>query len=261
MQIDWFTSAAQVVNFLVLVWLLKRFLYGPILNAIDERERRIADRLQSAKDREAAADEARKSYETREAELAHLKETKVSEAAAEVESWKREALQSVREEVGRVRQAWHEAIAREQQQFLGELRERTAHEVQQLARHVLRELADQQMELQTIQQFLTHLDRQSEDELTKTRNGRPAGEVVLRTAFALAADDQATLSDEVQGRLGATTVRFEVDSELICGVELVVGDHKLQWNVDHYLRALESSVVAAIEKRAALLPPSEGNRP
>ena len=42
MLIDWFTVAAQVLNFLILVWLLKRFLYRPILDAIDAREKRIA---------------------------------------------------------------------------------------------------------------------------------------------------------------------------------------------------------------------------
>jgi F-type H+-transporting ATPase subunit b len=48
MLIDWFTVGAQVVNFLILVWLLKRFLYKPILHAIDERERRIAKELADA---------------------------------------------------------------------------------------------------------------------------------------------------------------------------------------------------------------------
>ena len=42
MLIDWFTVGAQVLNFLILVWLLKRFLYRPILHAIDAREQRIA---------------------------------------------------------------------------------------------------------------------------------------------------------------------------------------------------------------------------
>ena len=42
MLIDWFTVAAQAVNFLLLVWLLKRFLHKPVLAAIDEREKRIA---------------------------------------------------------------------------------------------------------------------------------------------------------------------------------------------------------------------------
>src|ERR1700679_685978 len=48
MLIDWFTVGAQALNFLILVWLLKRFLYKPILNAIDARERRIASELADA---------------------------------------------------------------------------------------------------------------------------------------------------------------------------------------------------------------------
>ena len=42
MLIDGFTVGAQVLNFLILVWLMKRFLYQPILDAIDAREQRIA---------------------------------------------------------------------------------------------------------------------------------------------------------------------------------------------------------------------------
>ena len=42
MLIDWSTVIAQAINFLILVWLLKRFLYKPILQAIDERDKRIA---------------------------------------------------------------------------------------------------------------------------------------------------------------------------------------------------------------------------
>src|ERR1035437_8882170 len=48
MLIDWFTVIAQVINFLILVWLLKRFLYRPILDAIDAREKRIAKELAEA---------------------------------------------------------------------------------------------------------------------------------------------------------------------------------------------------------------------
>ena len=48
MHIDWLTVVAQIVNFLVLVYLLKRFLYGPILQAMDDRQAGIAARLQEA---------------------------------------------------------------------------------------------------------------------------------------------------------------------------------------------------------------------
>ena len=53
MLINWFTVVAQAINFLILVWLLKRFLYKPILQAIDEREKRIATQLADAEDKKA----------------------------------------------------------------------------------------------------------------------------------------------------------------------------------------------------------------
>ncbi|MCF8123589.1 MAG: hypothetical protein K9K34_14360, partial [Desulfarculaceae bacterium] len=61
MLIDWFTVAAQVVNFLILVWLLKHFLYDRIIKAIDQREADIAARSEEAEAKQDAA--ARKESE------------------------------------------------------------------------------------------------------------------------------------------------------------------------------------------------------
>ena len=55
MKINWFTVIAQVINFLILVWLMKRYLYKPILNAIDEREKKIAAELANAETQKAEA--------------------------------------------------------------------------------------------------------------------------------------------------------------------------------------------------------------
>ena len=59
MLIDWFTVCAQIVNFLVLVALLKHFLYGPILRAMDAREQTIAGRLAEAQQKAAGGPDGR----------------------------------------------------------------------------------------------------------------------------------------------------------------------------------------------------------
>src|ERR1700728_638582 len=59
MLIDWFTVGAQALNFLILVWLVQRFLYKPILNAIDAREKRIAGELADAATKKTEAQEER----------------------------------------------------------------------------------------------------------------------------------------------------------------------------------------------------------
>ena len=55
MKINWFTVIAQVINFLILVWLLKKFLYKPILNAVNDREKKISDELKDAASQKEAA--------------------------------------------------------------------------------------------------------------------------------------------------------------------------------------------------------------
>ena len=63
MPIDWFTVVAQAINFLILVWLLKRFLYKPILHAIDEREKGIATQLAEAEAKKAEAQKERDDFQ------------------------------------------------------------------------------------------------------------------------------------------------------------------------------------------------------
>jgi F-type H+-transporting ATPase subunit b len=81
MSIDWITVAAQIANFLVLIWLLKRFLYRPILDGIDAREAEIKARMQEAAEAEALAKTTEASYRA-QIEAMHAAQSDVSERCA-----------------------------------------------------------------------------------------------------------------------------------------------------------------------------------
>jgi len=81
--IDWFTVGAQALNFLVLVWLLKRFLYQPILDAVDARERRIAAELNDAETKQAQASQQRDEFARRNEEIAGQRGALLAQAADE----------------------------------------------------------------------------------------------------------------------------------------------------------------------------------
>ena len=49
MQIDWTTLVLEIINFLVLVWILKRFLYRPVMEAIAARQQRVEGKLAEAR--------------------------------------------------------------------------------------------------------------------------------------------------------------------------------------------------------------------
>ena len=86
MLIDWFTVGAQIVNFLVLVWLLQHFLYKPVLNAIDAREKRIAAELADADAKKAEAEKERTDFEDKNNVFNQHRSALLSKAADEAKS-------------------------------------------------------------------------------------------------------------------------------------------------------------------------------
>ena len=91
MLIDWFTVIAQVVNFLILVWLLKRFLYKPILNAIDVREKKVADELANADAKEAEAQKEKDEFRHKNEELDQQRAALLNKAKDEATAERQQA--------------------------------------------------------------------------------------------------------------------------------------------------------------------------
>ena len=111
MLIDWFTVVAQIVNFLVLVALMKHFLYGPLVAAIDAREKRIAARLAEAEKKNQEADAPVSSRCALEAEqLAREREQMLAEARQEADRQRDEMLEKARESVRALEAKWREDL-------------------------------------------------------------------------------------------------------------------------------------------------------
>ena len=98
MEINWFTVIAQIVNFLILVWLLKRFLYQPVLKAIDERQKKVASRLEDAAQSKAEALKDRELYRKKNETFDQERASKMIKVREEVEVEKERLFEKVRKE-------------------------------------------------------------------------------------------------------------------------------------------------------------------
>src|SRR3990172_6125549 len=96
MLIDWFTVGAQVLNFLVLVWLMRRFLYRPILNAIDAREKRIAKELADAAAKQAEARDEREEFQSKNEEFDRQRAALLAKATDEANTERQRLLDEAR---------------------------------------------------------------------------------------------------------------------------------------------------------------------
>src|SRR5690242_13371892 len=124
MLIDWFTVAAQIVNFLVLVALLRKFLWGRLVGAIDEREKRIAARLAEADEKNKQAELLKQEALARLDAMSDQHDKVVLAAQREAEEERNAMIQRAREQVRGLETRWHEDVKREQAAFLNALKSR-----------------------------------------------------------------------------------------------------------------------------------------
>lgn len=255
MRIDWFTFVAQALNFLLLVVLLKRFLYRPVLDAIHRREEDVRGRLEEARRTKAAAeDEARRLDESR-AELEGKKAELIRAAEAEAEEHKQKLVGELREEVEAIREEWRESLRLERQTFLDELRRRTGDQMYATMRRILADLADGDLEDRVIHVFLGRLDDLTAEERAEFQSAveESEGPVWVRSAFPLPGRRRKEIESVVrQWTNGETDVElvFHEDPEMALGIEVRAGDRKIGWSVGSYLDALQSAAAAHVDTEA-----------
>lgn len=259
MQIDWLTVGAQVVNFLLLVFLLQHFLYRPVLEAMARREKRIADRLQEAGEREQAAQDRADEYEQRMAKIDARREELLAEAGEKAEAHRRELLEQARGEVEQAEARWRKDLKREQREFLGEVRQEIARAAESVSRKALADLAGADLEGQMLATLLGRID--ALDDEARQALARADGGVTVRTAFPLDASQRSQATRAFHERLGRDTpVHYERDEALVCGVALEGGGHRLGWSVADYLQGLERRLrerLSALEAEPERQEPAE----
>lgn len=223
MQIDWWTFVLQGINFLVLVWLLWRFLYRPV-KAIIEKRKEVAEQAFAKAD--AAAQEAaeeKKKFEAARAELAQERRDTIKAAHEETAAEREKILDEARKEAERIVEKARATVAREREAALKELRGEIVGLAGDLAGRILRDagpkIADETL-LDRLEERLTGLS----DEEREALSGDLAADGARLTVTTAAALDGAA-QDRWRDRLAACLghrdrIDFAADADLLGGAEL-----------------------------------------
>jgi F-type H+-transporting ATPase subunit b len=245
MLIDWFTVIAQAVNFLILVWLMKRFLYQPILNALDAREKRIAAELADADAKKAQALTEREEFKSKNDEFDRQRAAMLSKAADEAAAEHQRLFEQARKDADSLRAKQQESLRSEYQQLNEEFARRTQSEVFSIARKMLNDLAGESLEQRMTEVFVDRLRGLNSEEKGKLAAmfKSPFQPALVRSAFELAPAQRTSIEGAVKDTLSSTaTIRFEVVPNLIGGIELIMEGQKVAWSIADYLVSLEKDV-------------------
>jgi len=243
--IDWFTVGAQIVNFLILVYLLKRFLYQPILRAMDEREQKIAGRLREAAEKRDKADSEASELAEKRREMAENRNKLESEAREEIEQWRDDAMAKVRDEVEEMRRSWQQSLANEKEDFSRRLKTTLGRQVFLTAARALRDLADERLEWKLVERFISKLP----EAIAGTEESAEHLGKRLRfvTGFRLSKEQEAEVRGAVTRSFPEAEIGFEVDHGLDFGVRLSGDNRKIEWGLDRYMTEMEKRILAAMQ--------------
>jgi F-type H+-transporting ATPase subunit b len=245
MNINWFTVIAQAINFIILVWLLKRFLYKPILNAIAEREKKITAQIKDADDKKAVAAKEQADFKKRNDDFDAQKKTLTDKAVADANAQRDKLVEGAKNDANTLRDKLEKALKEKQEAEALASADKTQQHVFAITKKVLKEMASSSLEEQSVNTFIKRLHALNEDEKEKfiTAFKSNANTILVRSAFDLSAPQQAAMTDAVNETLNTkTTLQFTTTADLISGIELSTNGYKLAWSFAEYLNGLQKNI-------------------
>ena len=252
MLLDGFTIAAQALNFLILVWLMKRFLYKPILNAIDTREQRIAKELADVDAKKAEAQKERNEFQHKNEEFDQQRAALLSKATDEAKAERQRILDEARKAADALSAKRQETLRSDAKNLGQAITRRTQQEVFAIARKALTDLATTSLEERLSEVFIRRL--RAMDGKAKAGLGaalKTASEPALvRSAFDLSAEQRATIQKALNETFSADVhIRFETAPDLVGGIELMTNGQKIAWSIADYLASLEKGVGELLKEK------------
>lgn len=249
MSVDFTTVLAQIVNFVILAWALYKFLYKPLLVAIDKREKHIAGEIKNAEDLAAEAekklDELNKRYLAIDNERMQI----LKEARDEADDLRKELEHQVQAEILERRLLLQQELDREKALMINEVRQTTVANFLEFARKAFKRMADQDLEDRFISVFKHQLEELSAKDKKLLAVDSPDVLLQVSTSEKLTPEAQEALKKILTEVLNIENPQFafDVNPRLLCGIEFSINGNVVSWNLDDYLNTFTAKMHDAME--------------
>ena len=260
MLLDWFTIGAQALNFLILVWLMKHFLYKPILNAIDAREKLIAKELADADAKKSEAQKERDEFQKKNEEFDQQRAALLAKATDEAKAERLRLLEEARKAADALSAKRQESLVNDAHNLNQAISRLTQKEVFAITRKALTDLATTSLEERMGEVFdrrLRKLNGQAKNVLGEAlkKNSEPA---LIRSTFDLPEAQRAAIQNALNETFSADIhIRFETTPDLVSGIELSANGQKVGWTIADYLASLEKGVGELLKEKDKPAPKPE----
>lgn len=253
MEFNVFVFVVQIINFLILVYILKRFLYRPILGAIKNREMYIKKTIDDANESKLDFEKSKARYEERLANLDRDKEHLRSKMYHEIETERKHKIAEVKKEVNVWRDKIRLQIESEKRNFLGEMLDALYKKFSVFTDKALRELSGKSSQEHVMNLFFEKVENLSVSEVATINNKLLESNGVIVFSSFHVIDDETKIELEnlfKQKEIKFDRIEYKTEPKLLMGVEMKVGSYYLLWNLETYLSDFKMEVEKILNSKS-----------
>ncbi|MDR1477298.1 MAG: hypothetical protein LBI17_04195 [Rickettsiales bacterium] len=255
-MINWTTVFFQIVNFLVVMWILRRYLFIPVMSAMDRRERAVRARLLDADKLKKEAGDERRALESELLGLEGKRAEILADAHAKAEVEQGVLMRSFNVAMQERRDGEAKQMERERAELRKSVDKVAAKALVGAVDSALKELAGSTLQSAMMEKLARRVRRGDFDGASDLRKYyRAAGLILVNASFRMAARERRAVRSALERLVGsAVRLKFGVDERISCGVEIACGPLVVGFGFDDYVarlaRDLDDGLAAATHTQA-----------
>ncbi|MCA9507335.1 MAG: F0F1 ATP synthase subunit delta, partial [Myxococcales bacterium] len=232
-----------------LVWLLKHFLYKPILSAIDQREKKISETISDAQNKKIAAQKEIDNYQNKNKALNQRSKELLQQASDDAQEKATKIIDAAHQKAHELEQKQEEKLRNIVLSFNSEMYRKTTEEIFLTTQKVLHDMSSITMEHAMLDAFLTFTKKMKPSDKNEFKSTLNTSKATLRSALPMS-DQKISELKKVLEEIFAIKFEmlYEVKPELICGIELLSNGQKISWNISDYLSSMEQNLNTIVQK-------------
>ena len=248
MQIDWFEIVAQIINFFIILFILQKLLYKPVINMMETRQERIQKDQIEAEEKMNKAEELISEYDTKIAGVEDEKREILDDARDQAQERKQELLEIYKEEAENKRQVYLNEIEDEKELFIKNLRKKLGQNAVKLASHILSNISSKELEDEIFNTFLENI-RNLKDNIEEPGLLDEEKDIELYSAEELSQDKKEKIKEVLGEQVeNLDHLEFAVDEDLVLGYQLSLETYTVHTDIKNYLDSIEEEIIEEIEK-------------
>ena len=245
MNINWSTVFFQIINFWVIVWILKKYLFKPVLSSMDKREKMIQTRLKEAEDAKKKAEKEKQNLLNKIASLEQSKTSILSDAYKKADMEYAVLLKSFNAEMNGKRKAFEEQIVLEREFLRNSIKDLAGQTILKTLTDALQNLANTDVEKAVLNNFILKIKAKNIEKISELRKYyKKNKKLSIYTSFDLDTKTKHLILNSVADIIEEKNIKidFEKHQDIICGIEIVCPPLLISYGVNTYISEFKKNL-------------------